>query len=63
MVKKKEKGDKLGSHEQHTQYLTDPRQPTRVDLHDVDRIGLQKLLEHHPIMRVFSRCHANPMRS
>ena len=57
------KKDKLGSHEQYTQYLTNPRQPTRVDLHNIDRLCLQQLLEQHPIMRVFPRRHADAIRS
>lgn len=49
----------LGRHQQDRQYLIDPGEPTRVDLTDVDGLGLEELFEYHAVVRVLSCCDTN----
>lgn len=51
----------LGCHEQDTENFAHSSKSARVDLHYVDRVSLQKLLENHPIMRVFPSCYSDSM--
>jgi hypothetical protein len=44
----------LGGQQQVGQVLVHPGDAARVDLHDVDGIGLQQLLEHHPVGDLFA---------
>ena len=44
----------LGRHEQDRQDLVDAAEPAGVDLADADRLGLQQLLEHHPVVDVLA---------
>lgn len=52
----------LCSHQQHTEDFADPRKSARVNLHDINGLCLQQLLEYHAIVRVFSCGHTDPMR-
>ena len=51
----------LGRHEQDAQDLAHARKSARIDLAHVDRLRLQELLEHHPVMRVLARRDADPV--
>jgi len=53
---------KLGSHQQNSENLTHTSEPDGVDLADVDCFGLEKLLEDHPVMCVFTGRDANTVR-
>ena len=37
----KEKNGALGRHEQHAEHLADAREAARINLHDINRVGLQ----------------------
>ena len=47
----------LGGQQQDRDVLVDPGDPARVDLQHVDRVGLQQLLEHHPVGDVLAGGH------
>ena len=49
----------LGGHEQHGEHLVHAAQPARVDLAHRDRLCLQQLLEHHPVVDVLAGCDAD----
>ena len=49
----------LGGHQQNRENFTHTGETDRVDLADVDGFGLEKLLEDHPVMRVFAGRDAN----
>lgn len=40
----------LVSHQQHSQVLVDAAQPTAVNLHKLQRAGLEELLEHDSVV-------------
>ena len=40
--------------EKHSKVFVDSRQPTTVDLNNIDGPGLQKLFKHYPVMAMFS---------
>ena len=44
----------LGRHEEHGNDLVHAAEPARVDLADGDRLGLQELLEHDPVVDVLA---------
>ena len=46
----------LGGQQQDGEVLVDPADAARVDLQDVDRAGLQHLLEDHPVLDMFAGC-------
>ena len=48
----------LGRHEQHREDLIDATKAASVDLAHADRVGLQQLLEHHPVVDVLAGRHA-----
>ena len=52
---------KLGRHQQDGQDLAHSSQSTRVDLADIDSLGLQQLLEGHSVVSVFSRSDTDPV--
>ncbi len=45
---------KFGCHQHHREDLVHSAKPRRVDLTDGDRIRLQELLEHHPVLAVLA---------
>ena len=49
----------LGRHKEHCEYLADTGESTGINLDNIDCVRLEKLLEHHPIMRVFPGGDAN----
>ncbi len=50
---------KLGGHQEHTNNFADTSKATRVDLADVDGLGLEELFEHHSVVCVFSSRNAD----
>jgi hypothetical protein len=52
----------LGRHQQNREDLTHAGETDGVDLTDVDCFGLEKLLENHPVMRVFTSRDADAVR-
>jgi len=53
---------KLGGHEQDGEDFGYAGKTARVDLDDVDRLGLQQLLEHDAVVRVLAGCNTDPVR-
>lgn len=53
---------KLGCHKEHSEYLADTSETTRINLNDIDCVRLEELLEHHAIMCVFASGNANAVR-
>ena len=53
---------KLGSHQQNGENLTYTSKADGVDLTDIDGFDLEKLLEDHPVMCVFTGRDANTIR-
>ena len=51
----------LCRHEEYAEHLADARETTRIDLADIYRLRLEQLLEHHPIVRMLARRHADRM--
>lgn len=49
----------LGGHEEDGEDLGDAGETAGVDLADVDRVGLQELLEDHAVVRVLAGCDAD----
>src|SRR5919197_2722825 len=45
----------LRGEEEYGEHLVHTADPARVDLADVDRLRLEELLEHHPILDVLAR--------
>jgi hypothetical protein len=54
---------KLVGHQQNSENLTHTSESDGVNLTDVDGFGLEKLLEDHPVVRVFTGRDANTVRS
>ena len=52
----------LGSHQQHTQHLTDSCESACINLTNIDRVRLEQLLEHHTVMRMFPSRNTNSVR-
>ena len=44
----------LGGEEEDGEHLVDAAEPAAVDLRNVDRVGLEELLEHHPVVAVLA---------
>ena len=53
---------KLGGHQQNSENLTHASEPDGIDLADVDSFSLEKLLEDHPVMCVFTGRYANTVQ-
>ncbi|MNO65055.1 hypothetical protein D3C76_557950 [compost metagenome] len=49
----------LGGHQQHNQHFVEATQAGGVQLTEVQRASLEHLLEHHPVVAVFARGHAD----
>ena len=52
-------GRLLRSHEKDAEDFANTSKSTRVNLTDIDGLRLQKLFEHHAIVRVFSSSHTD----
>uniref|UniRef100_A0A1I8GLG5 ANK_REP_REGION domain-containing protein n=1 Tax=Macrostomum lignano TaxID=282301 RepID=A0A1I8GLG5_9PLAT len=52
----------LGRHQQHRQHFVDAGQPAGVNLADVQRCGLEELLEQNFVLAHLSGCYAHPER-
>src|SRR5713101_4377271 len=48
------RNSELGREQQHRQHLVDAAQPAAVDLAEIDRAGLQQLLEDHAVLHVLT---------
>ena len=53
--------NQLCSHQKNADHFTYTCQSAGIDLNDINRVGLQKLLEDHAIMRMLASGHTNPM--
>ena len=53
---------KLGGHQQDCEDLTHTGEPDGVNLAHIDSFRLEKLLENHPVMCMFTSCHTNTVR-
>ena len=49
----------FGGQQEHGQHFVQPAQTGRIKLTEVHRLSLEKLLEHHTVMRMFAGGHAN----
>src|SRR4051812_47107015 len=46
----------LGSHQQHREHFVHAAKPASIDLAEVDRIGLEELLEHDTVLAMLAGC-------